>query len=39
MLWGRDGAHKILQIRATKYSGSWDTDWLKLETIMYRKAG
>ncbi len=37
MLWGRDGAHNVLQIRASVFSGSWDGDWNKVESEIYKK--
>lgn len=38
MLWGRDGAHNVLQIRASVFSNSWDDDWKKAESEIYKKA-
>ena len=38
MLWGRDGAHNVLQIRASLNSKSWDRDWPKVENIIYKAA-
>ena len=38
MLWGRDGAHNVLQIRASVFSNSWENDWAKVESKIYRKA-
>jgi len=38
MLWGRDGAHNVLQIRASVFSNSWDADWKKIELEIYKKA-
>jgi len=32
MLWGREGAHNVLQIRASIRSKSWDSDWRKAES-------
>lgn len=37
MLWGRDGAHNVLQIRASVFSESWDNDWNKVESKIYKK--
>ncbi len=36
MLWGRDGAHNVLQIRASVFSNSWDVDWKKAESEIYK---
>lgn len=38
MLWGRDGAHHILQIRSSLLSLSWDDDWRKVEELIYKNA-
>lgn len=38
MLWSRDGAHNILQIRASILSKSWDSEWPKVENILYKSA-
>lgn len=38
MLWSRDGAHNVLQIRTSVFSNSWRSDWEKLEYVVYRKA-
>lgn len=38
MLWSRDGAHNILQIRSSIASKSWQEDWHKLENKIYPKA-
>lgn len=38
MLWSREGAHNVLQIRASQFSNSWDDDWAKLESKIYLKA-
>ena len=38
MLWSRDGAHNVLQIRSSDFSNTWDDDWKKVESILYRKA-
>jgi hypothetical protein len=37
MLWGRDGAHNVLQIRASVFSNLWDDDWEKAESEIYKK--
>ena len=37
MLWGRDGAHNVLQIRTSIASKSWTTDWEKVEKILYKE--
>lgn len=36
MLWSRDGAHNVLQIRASVFSNSWDDDWKKAESEIYK---
>ena len=38
MLWSREGAHNVLQIRASTASHSWDDDWKKIESAIYKKA-
>jgi hypothetical protein len=38
MLWGREGAHNVLQIRASIHSKSWDSDWEKAESKIYKIA-
>jgi len=38
MLWGREGAHNVLQIRASICSKSWDSDWRKVESNIYKIA-
>lgn len=35
MRWSREGAHHILQIRASVFSKSWNDDWMKVETELY----
>lgn len=35
MLWSRNGAHNILQIRASVFSKSWNDDWAKIEDKLY----
>ena len=35
MLWSREGAHHILQIRASVFSKSWNEDWMKVEAELY----
>ena len=37
MLWGRDGAHNVLQIRASVFSNSWKSDWNRVESVIYKK--
>ena len=37
MLWSRDGAHNVLQIRASVSSNSWDSDWQYVELEVYKK--
>jgi hypothetical protein len=38
MLWTRDGAHNVLQIRSSLNSKSWDSEWPKVENIIYKIA-
>jgi hypothetical protein len=38
MLWSREGAHYVLQIRSSLFSNEWEKDWLKLEPNIYKKA-
>ena len=38
MLWSREGAHNVLQIRASLFSNSWDDDWQKIESKIYLDA-
>jgi hypothetical protein len=38
MLWGREGAHNVLQIRSSVESQSWKSDWKKVESDLYKKA-
>lgn len=38
MLWGREGAHNVLQIRAAQRSESWVTDWKSVEDMVYKLA-
>ena len=38
MLWGREGAHNVLQIRAAQRSGSWSKDWRNVEGVVYKLA-
>ncbi len=35
MLWSRQGAHNILQIRSSVFSKSWNDDWDKIEAKLY----
>jgi hypothetical protein len=37
MLWSREGAHHVLQIRSSVFSNSWKNDWEKLELQIYKK--
>ena len=37
MQWSRDGAHNILQIRASINSKLFDQDWEKVEAQLYKK--
>ena len=38
MLWSREGAHNVLQIRSSLFSHSWKNDWEKVESKIYKKA-
>ena len=38
MLWGREGAHNILQIRAAVRSNSWEDNWAKVQSNIYKIA-
>ncbi|MDC0864799.1 hypothetical protein OAP56_02500 [Rickettsiaceae bacterium] len=38
MLWGREGAHNVLQIRAAQRSKSWGKDWKSVEDMVYKLA-
>ena len=38
MLWSREGAHSILQIRASVFRKKWDQDWTAVEANMYKLA-
>jgi len=38
MLWGREGAHNVLQIRAAQRSESWNSDWKNVEALVYKLA-
>ena len=38
MLWSRDGAHNILQIRSSISSKTWSSDWGKIEHKLYKEA-
>jgi hypothetical protein len=35
MTWTREGAHNILQIRASVMSNTWDNDWKQVEKAIY----
>ena len=37
MLWSRDGAHNVLQIRSSLFSNTWASDWKKVEERIYKK--
>jgi hypothetical protein len=37
MSWTREGAHHILQIRASILSDTWNQDWEKIEKQIYLK--
>jgi len=38
MLWSREGAHNILQIRSSSLSHTWKSDWQKVERELYQVA-
>ena len=38
MLWSREGAHNVLQIRSSVFSDTWKSDWKKVEDRIYKKA-
>ena len=38
MLWSREGAHNVLQIRAAQRSESWIKDWKSVEDMVYKLA-
>ena len=38
MLWSREGAHNVLQIRAAQRSESWNDDWDSVERKVYKLA-
>ncbi len=38
MLWSREGAHSILQIRASIFSKTWEQDWQGVEAEIYKLA-
>lgn len=38
MQWSREGAHHILQIRASRFSKTWKDDWQAAQDKMYLKA-
>ena len=38
MLWGREGAHNVLQIRTVVRSESWKDDWNNVESMLYKLA-
>ena len=38
MLWNREGAHNVLQIRSSVQSKSWKRDWHKIENSIYKFA-
>jgi len=37
MQWSREGAHNVLQIRASRFSKTWQQDWEKAQEGVYRK--
>ena len=36
MQWSREGAHNVLQIRASKFSKMWSEDWKKAQLNIYK---
>ena len=38
MLWSREGAHNVLQIRAAQRCESWINDWESVESKIYKLA-
>ena len=38
MQWSREGAHNVLQIRASRFSKTWSQDWQKAQEKIYLKA-
>ena len=38
MLWSREGAHNVLQIRAAQRTESWNEDWDSVESKIYKLA-
>ena len=38
MQWSREGADAVLQIRSSKQSNDWESDWNSVQAIFYRKA-
>ena len=38
MQWTREGAHSVLQIRTSIFSKTWEDDWRKAQSIIYKKA-
>lgn len=36
MQWSREGAHYVLQIRASRFSNSWQQDWVKAQQHIYK---
>jgi len=38
MQWTREGAHNILQIRTSKFSKTWEDDWIKAQDHIYKQA-
>ena len=37
MQWTREGAHNVLQIRASRFSKSWEYDWGNAQDEIYSK--
>jgi len=38
MLWGKEGAHNVLQIRSTLLNESWENNWKSVEDKIYKVA-
>ena len=38
MQWSREGADAVLQIRSSKHSADWESDWDLVQEYFYKKA-
>lgn len=36
MQWSREGADAVLQIRTSKHSSDWESDWRSVQDLMYK---